>query len=119
MRLRFASVALSIASLAAVAQTPGDNGARDRLSKAKELIENSRRGGFPQFSFAAGDATVLSQDVIRLKGKVIFMFSGGVKLSADQAEYHLNTGEINPRGHVHLIAGQAVDPRAWSQFGIK
>jgi lipopolysaccharide assembly outer membrane protein LptD (OstA) len=119
MRLLFALVAFSIAGLAAFAQTPGDVGAQDRLSKAKALIRMSQRAGAPQFAFIARDAEVLGPDVIRLKGKVIITFSGGVKLSADQAEYHLSTGEIDPRGHVHLIAGQAVDPRAWSQFGIK
>jgi lipopolysaccharide assembly outer membrane protein LptD (OstA) len=54
-----------------------------------------------------------------MNGKAIVIFGNGVMLHADEAEYNLETGEIQAQGHVRVTTRPPVDPRALRQFGIK
>ena len=105
--------------LVALAQTPSDDGARERLRKVQEVVQTARDNGLTPIPFLAQESEVTGPNVVHMRGKAIFMFGNGVTLHADEAEYLLDTGEIQAEGHVRVTTRPPVDPRALRQFGIK
>ena len=52
-------------------------------------------------AIAATIETVKPLHVVRFKGNVEIAING-VELRADEVDYHWDTGELEPNGHVHL-----------------
>src|SRR5690242_20385307 len=89
-----APLAFCSVCLVALAQTPSEDTSRERLRKVQELVQSARDKGLEPYSFVAEDSQVGGSNVIQLKGRVIVMFGNGVNLRADEAQYNLDTGEI-------------------------
>jgi lipopolysaccharide assembly outer membrane protein LptD (OstA) len=115
----FAPLAFCSVCLVALAQTPSSEDFRERLRKVQELVETARDNGLAPYSFASQNSEVVGSNIIRMNGKAIVTFGNGVMLHADEAEYNLETGEIQAQGHVRVTTRPPVDPRALRQFGIK
>jgi len=105
--------------LVALAQNPSPDGVRERFRKVQELVQDARDKGLAPYSFLAQDSQVSGQNIVHLKGKAVFMFANGVTLHADEAEYNLETGDIQAQGNVRVTTRTPVDPRGVRQFGIK
>ena len=103
----------------ALAQTPSSDGFQERVRKVQELVQTARDKGFTPYDFLSQDSEVAGSNVVRMNGKAIVIFGNGVVLHADEAEYNLETGEIQAQGHVRVTTRPPVDPRALRQFGIK
>jgi hypothetical protein len=104
--------------LAVVAYSASDR-PQVQAEKIFKLQEAARLQGYRPHMFTAKACDIIGPLAVRLKGQVRITLDGANVLQADKAEYHLDTGEINAQGHVHVVIRPEVSSRAWSQFGIK
>jgi lipopolysaccharide assembly outer membrane protein LptD (OstA) len=87
-------------------------------SQRQQRSVTPRVSGYGPRVHLAAQSLQQNSEVIFLQGNVEINLSDYVML-ADDAEYHLDTGEIQARGGIHLKPVPAVDSRGVTQFGIK
>jgi lipopolysaccharide assembly outer membrane protein LptD (OstA) len=86
-------------------------------SEIKQLTVGPSISGLvtiPQVRFAA-QSVQQNSGIVFLKGSVEINL-GGYTLLADEAEYHQDTGEIQPRGNVRVKPTSSLDPRGVSHW---
>jgi lipopolysaccharide assembly outer membrane protein LptD (OstA) len=114
-----APLAFCSVCLVALAQAPSSDGFRERVRKVQELVQTARDHGLAPYDFVSQNSEVAGSNLVRMNGKAIVIFGNGVMLHADEAEYNLETGDIQAQDHVRVTTRPPVDPRALRQFGIK
>jgi lipopolysaccharide assembly outer membrane protein LptD (OstA) len=117
---RFALLVLCIALVTPLAKTQSDGGGlRDRSDEVRKLVQEAHDHGYATHEFMSINSEVTGPFQVHLKGRVRIRITDKEILAAEEADYQLDTGRIDARGNVSVTLLRDVDPRAWSQFGMK